>query len=179
MSITSIVGITLGVIVFVILVMIVCWIIATYNALSRRRNNVDEAFVFLDNYLKKRYDMLSQILSKAQDYFAQELVENIKNTRNIALASKNVDEQLVNDANLSKLCVAFLAEFEKIAQNNAELQQEYNEFLDVQKEINSAVIYYNGMVKVYNSKRGVFPANIISKWFKFEEKKQYIVDEIK
>lgn len=176
----AIVGIVIAAVVVLLVVIIVAWIISTYNAFIRLRNNVEEGFSTMDVYMKKRYDLILNLVETVKGYakHEEETLSKVIQARNMAMNSATAEEQMKNDNILTGTLKSLFA----VSEAYPELQANQN-FLDLQNqlktletEIANSRKYYNGVVKVYENKREVFPSNLIAKWFKFEEKPFYEVD---
>lgn len=176
----AIVGIVIAAVVVLLVVIIVAWIISTYNAFIRLRNNVEEGFSTMDVYMKKRYDLIPNLVETVKGYakHEEETLSKVIQARNMAMNSATTEEQMKNDNILTGTLKSLFA----VSEAYPELQANQN-FLDLQNqlktletEIANSRKYYNGVVKVYENKREVFPSNLIAKWFKFEEKPFYEVD---
>lgn len=172
--------IILGIILFIGLVTIL-WAVATYNSLITMRNNVDEGFSTMDVYLKKRYDLIPNLVETVKGYAKHEstTLENVIKARNLAMGSANPEEKMANEAALSKELKTFLNVVVeqyptlKADQNFIDLQ---NTLKNIETEIANSRKYYNGAVKVYNVKREVFPSSILANMFKFEKKPLFEVE---
>ncbi len=179
-SVGGIVGLSiLGAVVLLIIITAI-WFIATYNAFIRLRNNVEEGFSTMDVYMKKRYDLIPNLVETVKGYATHEkdTLQKVIEARNMAMNSTSPQDQIKNDSALSGTLKSLFA----VAESYPQLQANQN-FLDLQNqlqvlegEIASSRKYYNGVVKVYENKREVFPSNIVAKMFKFEEKSFYEVE---
>lgn len=181
MSIGAIIGITIGAVVLGLAVAFVIWLIATYNSMIKLRNNVDEGFSTMDVYLKKRYDLIPNLVEVVKGYSKHEAetLEKVVEARNVAMASKDVAEQLKNENALSSALRSLFAVAEsypdlKANANYLDLQNSLN---NIEEEIASSRKYYNGVVKLYNIKREVFPSNMLAKMFHFEPRPLYEIED--
>lgn len=164
--------------IVVIVIALVIWAVSVYNTLIRMRNNVDEAFSTMDVYMKKRYDLIPNLVETVKGYakHESETLEKVVAARNLAANSTTAEEQIKNEKNLtSALRTLFNVVVEKYPdlkanQNFIDLQ---NSLKSVEGEIANSRKYYNGTVKAYNVKREVFPSNIVASMFKFEKKPLY------
>ncbi len=164
--------------IVVIALVFVIWAISVYNTLIKMKNNVDEAFSTMDVYMKKRYDLIPNLVETVKGYakHESETLEKVISARNLAVNSTTPEEQIKNEKNLtSALKTLFNVVVErypdlKANQNFIDLQ---NSLKSIESEIASSRKYYNGTVKVYNVKREVFPSNIIASMFKFEKRTLY------
>lgn len=180
-SVGGIVGLSILGVVILLAVILVSWIISTYNTFIKMRNNVEEAFSTMDVYLKKRYDLVPNLVETVKGYakHESETLEKVIQARNLALGSKTPEEKIKNEQELTS---ALKTLFNVVAEQYPELKANTN-FIDLQNqlkllenEIANSRKYYNGIVKGYNTKREVFPSNLIAKWFKFEKSPLYEVD---
>lgn len=180
-SVGGIVGICIAAAIVIAVIAIVIWFISTYNAFVRLKNNGDEAFSTMDVYLKKRYDLIPNLVATVKGYakHESETLEKVVAARNLAMNSKTAEEKIANDAELSKNLKTLL---NVVMEQYPDLKANTN-FIDLQNtlhslegEIANSRKYYNGVIKAYNTKREVFPSNIVAKCFKFEKRPLYEVD---
>ena len=174
------VGGIIGIIVAVIAVIwLVAWWIKTRNAFVRLKNKVEEAWATIDVYLKKRYDLIPNLVETVKGYskHESETLKAVVSARNAAVGASTVAEKAQAENNLTgSLRTLFTA----VAESYPELKANAN-FLDLQSqlktiesELEGARRYYNGQVKAFNTKLELFPANIIGKRMgEGYEKKQY------
>ena len=174
--ISAIVGGAIGLLVLIFVI----WVIATYNKFIRMRNNVDEAFSTMDVYMKKRYDLIPNLVETVKGYakHEKETLERVIAARNACAQAGNMEDRLSSEANLSSVLKQLAVVVEqypelKADQNFMDLQSRLNE---LEEEIASSRKYYNGVTKSYNIKREVFPSNIIANWFKFEKRPLFEVE---
>ncbi len=180
---------TLGIVLLSILggviligIIIALWVMLVYNTLITMRNNVDEGFSTMDVYLKKRYDLIPNLVETVKGYakHESETLENVVKARNLAMNATNLQDKMANEANLSKelktLLNVVVEQYPdlKANQNFIELQSTLKQ---VETEIAHSRKYYNGAVKVYNVKREVFPSNLVAKRFKFDKRDMFEVEE--
>lgn len=171
--------IALGVIAFLVVV-IVGYIIGTRNSLVRMRNNVEESFSSMDIAMKKRYDLVPNLVNTikgATKHENQTLVEVI-NARNGCLAATTKEEKNKADNQLSHTLKNLFA----LSESYPDLKANTN-FLDLQAKLETLELeiansrrFYNANVKELNNKVEMFPSNIIARWFKFEREKMFEVD---
>lgn len=180
MSIGSIIGLALGGIVLITIIALVIWLISTYNTFVKMRNNVEEGFSTMDVYMKKRYDLIPNLVETVKGYAKHEndTLEKVMAARYGAMNSATVEQRLDNENVLQGALKSLFA----VAENYPNLKADQN-FQDLQntlktleEEIANSRKYYNGTVKVYNTKREMFPSNIVAKWFKFDKKPLFEVD---
>lgn len=174
------VGIILLSVLGFLIVMLVVWVIATYNRFVSLRNGIDEAFSTMDVYLKKRYDLILNLVATVKGYakHEKETLEKVISARNMAMNSKSVEEKIANESALTGTLKTLFA----LSESYPELKADKN-FINLQdslklieNEIASSRKYYNGVVKTYNTKREKFPSNLISSWFKFEKRALFEIE---
>ncbi len=171
--------IVVGVVVFLALVVGI-WIMATYNSLTRMSNDVDEAFSTMDVYLKKRYDLIPNLVETVKGYVKheKETLENVMKARYNAMNAVGTNDQVAKENVLSSTLKSLF----KVTENYPDLKADKNfsqlmhELRSVEDEIVNARKYYNGTVKRYNNKREVFPNSIVAGWFKFLKRDLFEVE---
>ena len=171
--------IALGIVLFLVLVLII-WVIGSYNTLVRLRNNVEESFSAMDVYMKKRYDLIPNIVETVKGYakHEKETLNAVITARNNAVAISDPKAKAKAENEVSGALRNLFA----LAENYPDLKANTN-FLDLQTqlqtietEIANSRRYYNANVKTYNTKIEVFPSNIVAGWFKFEKRTLFEVD---
>lgn len=168
-----------SIIVIVIIAVIIIWLISSYNKLIRLRNNAKEGFSTMDVYLKKRFDMIPNLVETVKGYAAHEsgTLEKVIAARNSVANSTTVDEQLKNENVLTGTLRSLFALSEsypdlKANQNFIDLQQKIE---GTEQDIANARKYYNATVKSLNNAVEMFPSNIVAGMFKFEKMSMFEV----
>lgn len=147
---------------------VVGWWIKTRNDFVRLKNKVEEAWATIDVYLKKRFDLIPNLVETVKGYAKHEsqTLENVIAARNIAGNAKTVEEKAQAANNLTS---SLRVLFNMVTENYPQLQANSN-FTDLQNqlkglesELESARRYYNGNVKTFNTKIELFPENIVAK----------------
>ncbi len=167
-----------------ILLFIIIFFISIYNGLIRLKNRVDEAWSDIDVQLKRRYDLIPNLVETVKGYAAheRETLEKVVKARNDAMAlqnSSNVNEKLQAENNLSSTLKSIFALSEnypdlKANQNFLELQRE---LADTENKIQASRRFYNSNVKDFNIKLQVFPTNIIAKQLGFTSRNFFEITE--
>lgn len=164
----AIAGIIIGAIVFLLIVWLVAWWIKTRNAFVRLKNKIEEAWATIDVYLKKRYDLIPNLVETVKGYakHESETLEKVVSARNIAMNARTPAEQMEAEKGLTSSLRTF---FSAVSESYPQLKANTN-FLDLQSkltgiegELESARRYYNGQVKAFNTKLDIFPACIVGK----------------
>ncbi len=164
----------LGIIILAVLAAVVIWIIAVYNGLIKLKNRVDEAWSDIDVQLKRRYNLIPNLVSTVKGYAAheKELFEKVTEARANAMkaeapAEKEKAENMLSGALKSLFAVAENYPDLKANQNFLELQRELS---DTENKIQASRRFYNGNVRDFNTKIQIFPNNIIAGMLKFTQR---------
>ena len=168
-------------IIVIILVLIAIFAISIYNSLVKKGNACEEAFSTMDVYLKKRYDLIPNLVNTVKGYATheKETLEKVVALRNNAASASDSQEILKNNDALTQGISKIFALAEaypdlKANSNFAKLQEELS---SVEKDISNARKYYNGCVKEFNNTLMVFPNNIFAGIFGFKKKPMYEVTD--
>ncbi len=171
----------IGVIILIIIAVAAAWLIAVYNGLIRLRNRVDEAWSDIDVQLKRRYDLIPNLVNTVKGYAAheRELFEKVTQARTAAMqagtpAEKEKAENILSGTLKSLFAVAENYPDLKASQNFLELQRELT---DTEDKIQAARRFYNGNVRDFNTKIQVFPNNIIAGMLKFTAREFFGAEE--
>ena len=177
----TILYIVLGVVVVVLLA-----VVSLYNGLIRLKNRVDEAWSDIDVQLKRRYDLIPNLIETVKGYAAHEsaTLEKVVSARNAAMSAQksgNIEEQVKAENTLSGTLKSIFALSEsypdlKANQNFLELQRELT---DTEDKIQAARRFYNGNVRDFNTKLQVFPSNLIAGFLKFSARKFFELENEK
>jgi LemA protein len=167
------------IIIGAVLLLIIIWVIAAYNRFVQLKNSIEEAFSTMDVYLKKRYDLIPNLVETVKGYASheKETLERVMQARNMAAGATTVEDKLAGENMLAGTLKTLFAVAEaypdlKANTNFMQLQAELQRMED---EIASARKYYNAVVKTYNTKCEVFPSVIIAGLFHFEKKPMFEV----
>lgn len=173
----STLGIVLLAILGVILLLVIIgaiYVISVYNALIRLRNNAEEGYSTMDVYMKKRYDIIPNLVEtvKGVAKHEKETLEGVMQARYSCMSANDPEEK----AKSENMLTGTLKTLFNVAENYPQLQANQN-FISLQNtlkelevEIANARKYYNGCVKILNNKIEVFPSNLVARRFKFEKK---------
>lgn len=168
------------IIVLAIVVLLVLWLVSSYNGFVRLRNKSEEAFSAMDVSLKKRYDLIPNFVETVKGYakHEQDTLQAVINARNMAMNANSPELKIANDNALSGTLKSLFALTEsypdlKANQNFLSLQ---NQLSRIEEEIAGSRRYYNGVVNKYNTKTEMFPGNILASLFGFKRKPLYEVN---
>lgn len=167
--------ITIGVVcaVVLILIILICWAIAVRNNFVRIRNTCEEAFATIDVYLKKRYDLIPNLVETVKGYAKHEsqTLENVIKARNNAASATTTAEKIEADANLSNAIksINIVAERYPELKANANFQDLSAQLQRIEADLANSRKYYNGTVKTFNTEKDIFPKSIIANIMKLEK----------
>lgn len=161
-----------GVVIFIIVLM--------YNTLISKKNQVDNIFAGLDAILKKRYDLLPNLVATVKEYMVHERItlEKITELRSKATTSNlNSAETVALDKQLSSMLGNLMVAVEnyptlKANENFLHLQGTLNE---IEEQISAARRAYNQSVTDYNNAIQMFPTNFMAGFMKLEQKELFSV----
>ena len=168
------------IIVIVVVVIIVLWIISGYNGLIKQRNSVREAFSTMDVYLKKRFDLIPNIVETVKGYASHEketLTRVIEARNAISTTAPSADRiQSENELSGALRQLFALSESYPDLKANTNFMDLQNQLKSIEEDIANSRKYYNATVKTYNNKVQMFPGNIIAGIFHFSEEPMFEVD---
>ena len=164
--------------------------IISYNSLIRLRQKKDEAFSGITVQMKKRYDLIPQLIKTVKAYakFEQETLDKVVKARQQAvdfssLSEKSIPEDFVQIAKTEETLSNSLNGLFALAENYPDLKSSQN-FLDLQNEmeeiedqISASRRIYNSNTQFYNTQCEVFPSNIIAKIFQFKKSAYFEVSD--
>ncbi len=153
-------------IILYIVVAFVIWLIAVYNGLIRRRNRVDEAWSDIDVQLKRRYDLIPNLVETVKGYAAHEkqVFENVTAARSAAMSAVGPQQKEKAENQLSQTLKSLFAVAEaypqlRASENFMELQRELT---DTENKIQASRRFYNSNVLEFNTSLQTFPRNIFA-----------------
>ena len=169
-------------IVLIAVVVIAVYFVMTYNGFVTLRNRVTEAWSDIEVQMKRRYDMIPNLVNTVKGYAAHEskTLENVIKARNVAMGQQeNMKERSQAENMLSGTLKSLFAVSEnypelKANQNFLELQRELR---DTEDKLQAARRFYNGNVLSFNTKVESFPSNIVASVFHFEKKEFFELDD--
>lgn len=170
----ALIAVLVVVAVLVLLVIIVaCWAIGVRNNFIRMRNTAEEAFATIDVYLKKRYDLIPNLVETVKGYakHESETLQKVIAARNNAASATTTAEKIEADANLSNAIksINIVAERYPELKANANFIDLSNQLKVIESELANARKYYNGTVKGFNTEKDIFPKSIIAKRMHLEK----------
>lgn len=169
------------IIVLVVAVILVIWLVSMYNSLVRLRNQVKNAWAQIDVQLKRRYDLIPNLIETVKGYMKHEkdVLENVTRMRAQAMETSGVGDKAIAEGKLSSA----LGQFKIAVENYPDLKANQN-FLALQEELTSTenkISFsrqnYNDQVLFFNNKTEVFPSNIIAGMFGFKKEEFFEIQD--
>lgn len=174
-------GLLIPIIIVAVLLIIGLWLAGTYNKLVRKRNNAKEGFSTMDVYLKKRFDMIPNLVETVKGYATheRETLEAVMKARSQVASAGTIDQKVENE----NMLTGALGRLFAVAENYPDLKANQN-FLNLQEQLRSveqdianARKFYNGTVKDLNNSIEQFPSNIVAGIFHFEKMPMFEINE--
>ena len=174
----------MGHVFILVLIGIAVWLVIIYNGLVKMKNQVKNALAQIDVQLKRRHDLIPNLVETARGYMGHEneTLEAVILARNQARAMQSSHSHNIDDgehinllAKAEGVLSRALGQFYAVAENYPELKADsvvkdlFDEIANTENRIGFARQHYNDSVMFYNNRREVFPNNIISGAFGFEE----------
>lgn len=168
-------------IIWIIAIVIVLWFVLTYNSFIKDRNRVDEAWSDIEVQLKRRYDLIPNLVTTVKGYATHEsaVFEKVTTARSKAMQAGSVQDQIEAENMLTGALKSLFAIAEaypdlKANTNFLELQREVS---DTENKIQAARRFYNGNVRDYNTKLQSVPSNIVGNLFAFKKKEFFDIPD--
>lgn len=168
------------IVIVVIVVLLLAFLVMQYNALVRLKNRVENAWAQIDVQLRRRYDLIPNLVETVKGYASHEseTLEAVVQARNMAMSAGGPAEAAQNENMLTGTLKSLFA----LSEAYPDLKANTN-FLDLQEELTStesriafARQHYNDSVLGYNTKIESFPSNIIAGMFNFTEREYFEVE---
>lgn len=162
-------------------VMVVGWGVVTYNGLVTLRNEVDSAWAQIDVQLKRRYDLIPNLVEAVKDYieYEEDVLTSITEARSRAVSAQGPAEQGAAENLVTRALRSLFA----VVENYPDLKANTN-FLALQEELTSTenkIAFsrqnYNDQVLFFNNKIEMFPSNIIANTFNFTKEEFFEIED--
>ncbi|MEO5645874.1 MAG: LemA family protein [Candidatus Paceibacterota bacterium] len=164
-------------ILIAIIVVIVLWLFITYNGLVTGRNRSEEAWADIEVQLKRRYDLIPNLVNTVKGYATHEsgTFEKVTEARNKAMLAQGTAGAAQAEGELAGTLKSLFAVSEaypelKANTNFLELQRELS---DTENKIQASRRFYNGNVRDYNTKIDISPSNLVAHLFGFQKKNYF------
>ncbi len=170
------------IIVGVLVLIVVLYGVSIYNRLVKLKNLVQEGWSSIDVMLKKRHDLIPNLVETVKGYATheRETLENVTKARNLAVGADSVEGKEAAEKNLNQAMVNLFAVAEQYPdlKANANFQQLQAELSSIENDIEKSRRYYNGTARDNNTLVESFPSNVIASMYKFEKVKFFELDNI-
>lgn len=168
-------------ILLIAVIIIGAWLITVYNGLIKAKNRTEEAFSDIDVQLKRRHDLIPNLINTVKGYASHEstVFTQVTEARSQAMQAKNIDEKIDSENQLMGALKSLFA----VAENYPELKANENflhlqqELADTENKIQASRRFYNGNVRDFNIKLQVFPTNLIASILGFSAYKFFEAEE--
>lgn len=158
------------------------WLAFLFNQLVKARNHVDESWSDIDTELKRRYDLIPNLVETVKGYAAheRETLDRVIEARNKAQASTGSPEQQAHDENA---LIGQLGRLMMLVENYPDLKANESylhlqtELTNTENRIQRARRFYNGNVRDLNNLIEVFPSNIVAGMFRFQRRQFFEIDD--
>jgi LemA protein len=179
-------------IIVVLLIALIGFVVGVYNKLVTMRNRYKNAYAQIDVQLKRRYDLIPNLVEIAKGYIKheRETLENVTKARNIAYVASQAAASNPGDASAMKNLVSAesglagtLSRLMMVSESYPDLKANQNmmqlteELTSTENKISFARQAYNDSVMTYNTDREVFPSNLIAGMFNFGAAELFVVDK--
>lgn len=167
--------------VIVGIAIVLIFVIATYNYLVRLRNHIDDAWSNIDTELKRRYELIPNLVAAIKGYASHErkTLESVVKLRQTCMSDQG---SVRHQEGTEKQFVSAVSKLMAVAEQYPDLKADKN-FLQLQNElsntenrIQAARRFYNGNVRDYENRRESFPGNLVANLFNFEPRDFFNVD---
>jgi len=165
----------------IVFVVVIGFMITTYNDMVRLRNKVKNSFAQIDTQLQRRFDLIPNLVETVKGFAAheKELLEKVTASRSGYMSAGTPEEKLAMNTQLTSGLRTLFA----VTENYPELKAN-SQFLELQEELSEtedkvafARQFYNDSVTMYNNKLQMFPGNVVAGMFGFREEILFISDE--
>lgn len=155
--------------------------VGIYNSLIRSRNRVDEAWADIEVQLKRRYDLIPNLVNTVKGYAAQEagVLERVTEARTKAMGAQTVEQHQQDENMLSGTLKSLFAVAENYPdlKSNQNFLQLQNDLTDTENKIQAARRFYNSNVRDFNTKIEIFPTNLFAQMLSFTKKSFFDIDD--
>lgn len=162
-------------------IVLVVWALAAYNSLIKRRNQVEEAWSDIDVQLKRRHNLIPNLVETVKGYanHEQETFAHVTEARAQALGAQTpqTHAQAENALTSTLKSLFAVAESYPALQANTNFLELQRELSDAENKIQAARRFYNGTVRDYNTAIQTVPTNIIANLFSFKEREFFEVED--
>lgn len=165
----------------IVLGLLVVWYFSTHNTLVRLRTKVEEAFSNIDVYLKKRFDLIPNLVNTVKGYAKHEAetLEAVIRARNMGVAASTPEDKMAANNELTGALNRLMVVVEQYPDLKADagFRDLQAQLVDLEKDIANYRKFYNATVQQYNIKVDSIPSNIVASVGGFKKATLYEIDE--
>ncbi|MEK7639803.1 MAG: LemA family protein [Patescibacteria group bacterium] len=168
-------------ILLILIIIGLLWLWTGYNGLIKLKNQAEEAWSDIDVQMKRRYDLIPNLIETVKGYALHEkgVLENVTQARAAAMGATGIADKAQAENMLSQTLKSLFAVSEnypnlKANENFAKLQDELS---DTENKIQASRRFYNGNVRDLNTKIETVPTNMIANWFHFAKREFFQLEE--
>ena len=178
---------TFLIVITIVIVVVILYFVVTYNAFVKLRNRVKEAWSDIEVQMKRRYDLIPNLVETVKGYVAHEAgtLEKVIQARNMAMQTNNpAGNNMAKIAQSENMLTGALKSLFALQEAYPDLKANENfnklqdELTDTEDKMQAARRFYNGNVMTLNTKVEQFPSNIIAGLFNFKQAEFFKLDEI-
>lgn len=162
-----------------LLVAVVVWVVAKYNSLVTLRNQVENGWKQIDIQLKRRHDLIPNLVSTVKGYmeFEQDTLRQVVEARNAAVNARGVADTAAREGELTGVLTKLFALMENYPnlKANENVKQLQEELTSTENKVGFARQFYNDIAMRFNISQEVFPGNIIASMFRFSRAELFAV----
>ncbi len=166
-------------IIIAIIILIVIYILSLYNSFINLNNKVSEAFSTMDVYLKKRWNLIPNIVEIVKGFskYEKDTLEEIIKLRNDIYDKMSDEKKITTNEQISDQIIKIMSLVEAYPdiKANENFQDLSDKLTKIEDEIANSRKYYNGVVRIYNNKVEMFPNNILARLFGYKSKMMFEV----
>ena len=163
-------------------VLLVFWMIGLYNKLVSDRRQTMNAWAQIDVQLKRRYDLIPNLVETVKGYMKheQDTLEKVIKARNSAVAAQTVGDKAKAETAVAAALTGFFALSEAYPdlKSNTNMQELQEELRSTENKISFARQYYNDIVTSYNTRLETFPSSIVAGMGNFQAKELFELDDV-
>ena len=175
-----IIAIAIVAVVALLIIILLCWGVGARNNFVKLRNNCEEAFSTIDIYLKKRYDLIPNLVETVKGYtkHENETLTAVTQARSRAVSATTTAEKIEADAQVSTAIrhMNMVAEKYPDLKASASFMDLSNQLKSIENQLADQRRYYNAVVKKYNTEREMFPKSVIAGMMHLEKAPYFELD---
>ncbi|MBI2842424.1 MAG: LemA family protein [Armatimonadetes bacterium] len=168
-------------IVILLIAIVVGYLVITYNSFISLRNRTRNAWADIDVQLKRRHDLVPNLVEAVKGYATHEkaVLEDVARLRAGAMGVDQVEEREGTETELAGAIKTLFAVAESYPELRADsnFRQLQSQLSEIEEHIQYARRYYNAVVRDMNTKREVFPSNLVAAWFSFDRLPYFQAEE--